>query len=188
MIIWRIAYGQGKPSAEDWGNADGGDGVAVQNVFEMASIVYAEIAGETVHEGSIIENNVPSFVTTTPISVDAFVDNNGNVHETATVTITAKNAITGEVILPTEENKGSYAETVMPETERLIEHQIDGLPVVGIVNVTQSVYYNGDVSVAEKTVIICPIWFMVTVAVVFGAIVGLIARAIVKRNKKRKSV
>ena len=80
--------------------ASGSDGVAVQNVFEMASIIYATIDGEIIHEGSILENNVPQFVTSAPITLSARIENKGNVHETATFTIEVSDFFTGNVILP----------------------------------------------------------------------------------------
>lgn len=166
-------------------DASQGEGVAVQNIFEMASLIYAEIEGETVHDGGVLENNVPGFITSTPMTVTALLDNNGNVHEKATIQIGVKNTITGEVILPTGENAGSYGDIIMPETAHLVSHEIDGLPIVGVVDVSQTVYYNGETSTNEQTVVICPIWFMATVAVVIGAIIGIIVRMVVKRRRRK---
>ena len=151
----------------------------------MASLIYAEIEGETVHDGGVLENNVPGFITSTPMTVTALLDNNGNVHEKATIQIGVKNTITGEVILPTDENAGSYGDIIMPETAHLVSHEIDGLPIVGVVDVSQTVYYNGETSTNEQTVVICPIWFMATVAVVIGAIIGIIVRMVVKRRRRK---
>ena len=163
------------------------DGVAVQSVFELASLIYAEVDGEIVHDGEILENNVPGFVTNTPVSVTARFSNNGNVHETAIVKLEVTDAIFGSQILPNDDNDGVYSEFVMPETERLLARDIGNLPMVGVVKVVQSVYYNGETSVVEQNVVICPVWFMVVVAVVIGGVIGLIIRAIMGRRKKRMS-
>ena len=55
--------------------ANGDDGVAVQNVFEMASIIYARVAGETRHEGEILSNSIPGFVTSGAPEVSTILTN-----------------------------------------------------------------------------------------------------------------
>lgn len=165
--------------------ASDADGVSVQNVFEMASIIYADIAGETVHDGEIQENNVPGFVFTTPVTISALLSNNGNVHETATFTITVSDVFTGRVILPTDENAGVYSEYIMPETTRYTEREVSDLPALGLVKINQTIEYNGQTSTVEKNVFICPIWFLIlmiaTVAAIITAIVMLIRKH--RRNK-----
>lgn len=165
--------------------ASDSDGVSVQNVFEMASIIYADIAGETVHDGKVLENNVPGFVLTTPVKISALLNNNGNVHETATFTIQVSDVFTGRVILPTDENSGVYSEYIMPETTRFTEREVSDLPALGIVKINQTINYNGQVSTVEKNVFICPIWFLIlmilTVAAIITAIVMLIRKH--RRNK-----
>ena len=165
--------------------ASDADGVSVQNVFEMASIIYADIAGETVHDGKVLENNVPGFVLTNPVKISALLNNNGNVHETATFTIQVSDVFTGRVILPTDENSGIYSEYIMPETTRFTEREVSDLPALGIVKINQTINYNGQVSTVEKNVFICPIWFLIlmilTVAAIITAIVMLIRKH--RRNK-----
>ena len=165
--------------------ASDSDGVSVQNVFEMASIIYADIAGETVHDGKVLENNVPGFVLTNPVKISALLNNNGNVHETATFTIQVSDVFTGRVILPTDENSGVYSEYIMPETTRFTEREVSDLPALGIVKINQTINYNGQVSTVEKNVFICPIWFLIlmilTVAAIITAIVMLIRKH--RRNK-----
>lgn len=161
------------------------EGVAVKNVFEMASLIYASIDGETIHDGKIMENNVPGFVLGAPINVTSRFSNNGNIHEDAIIRLEVVDSITGAQILPTEDNQGVYSELIMPETERLVSRDIGDLPIIGVINVKQSLYYNGEVSVVEQNVIICPIWFMAIIVLVIGGIVGLIVRKVVKRHKKR---
>ena len=165
----------------------GGDGVAVKNIFEMASIIYGEVEGDIHHEGAILENRIPGFSTTTPITVAATIENTGNVHDTATIAIKATNFFTGEVILPTEDNEGKYVEVIMPDTERFITREINNLPAVGVVHIEQSVYYLGASSVEVRNVIICPIWFMLLVLVTLGALVGAVVYA-VRRHRKKKQV
>lgn len=163
------------------------NGVAVENVFEMASIIYAEVDGDIQHDGSILDNSIPGFSTSTPITATVMVNNNGNVHDTATVIIKASNFLTGEVILPTDDNDGVYSEVIMPNTERFISREISNLPALGVVHVEQTVYYLGVSSVETRDVVICPIWFMALVLATLCAIVGAIVLTI-RRHKKKKQV
>lgn len=172
-----IVVSQDKEQAEK-------SGMNIENIVEMASIIYADVAGETVMDGHILENNVPGFSTTVPITVSARFDNHGNIHESAMIMIAAKNNLTGEVYLPTETNDGNYEELIIPDTTREVKRNVEGLPMLGIVHLEQTIYYNGEVSKEEKDVIICPVWFMVLIAVVFAAIVALIIRIIYKHRRK----
>ena len=163
------------------------NGVSVQNVFEIASITYAKVAGETVHDGEIKENNVPSFVLTKPVMLSALITNNGNIHETATFTITVSDFFTGHVILPTEENTGIYSEVIMPETTRYTEREVSELPDLGVVKVSQTINYNGQTSTVEKNIIICPIWFLVLMLLTIAAIITAIV-VLVRKHRHKKVV
>ena len=176
-----IAVSQNQSSAAQDG------GVAVNNVFEMASLIYAEVAGETKHETEILENEIPGFVTSAPITLKALLKNAGNVHETATIIIEAKDFFTGNVIVETENDANQYTELVMPETTRLVERDInENLPALGVVHIEQTIYYNGEQSVTTKDVIICPVWFMILLGVTILAIVGSIVLIVRKHHKKKK--
>lgn len=176
-----IAVSQDRSSAAQDG------GVAVNNVFEMASLIYAEVAGETKHETEILENEIPGFVTSAPITLKALLKNAGNVHETATIIIEAKDFFTGNVIVETENDANQYTELVMPETTRLVERDInENLPALGVVHIEQTIYYNGEQSVTTKDVIICPVWFMILLGVTIVAIVGSIVLIVRKHHKKKK--
>lgn len=168
--------------------ASGADGVSVQNVFEMASIIYADIAGETVHDGEIQENNVPGFVLTNPVTISALLSNNGNVHEAATFTVTVSDAFTGRVILPTDENTGIYSEYIMPETTRYTEREVSDLPALGLVKINQTIEYNGQTSTVEKNVFICPIWFLILMILTVAAIITTIIMLIRKHRRNKIDV
>ena len=94
---------------------------------------------------------------------------------------------TGNVILPTEENEGQYNEIIMPETTKYIEREVSSLPAIGVVKVTQKIYYQGDLSVQEKNVILCPIWFIALVVLTLAAIVTAIVLTVKKHKKKKRS-
>ena len=164
-------------------DAASSESVAVQNVFEIASVIYGTVAGETKHEGEILSNNIPGFVAYGPVTLTAQISNNGNVHEDASVFITAKNFFTGEVILPTDEDDGEYSEIIMPETTKAIEREVSNLPALGVIKINQTIYYQGTVSTMEKDVFICPIWFLALVIVAIASVVTAVV-LIVKKHKK----
>ena len=168
--------------------ASDSEGVSVQNVFEMASIIYADIAGETIHEGEILENNVPGFVLTTPVTISALLNNNGNIHEVATFTVTVSDVFTGNVILPTDENAGVYSEYIMPETTRYTEREVSDLPALGLIKINQTINYNGQVSTVEKNVFICPIWFLILMILTVAAIITSIIMLVKKHRRKKIDV
>ena len=161
------------------------ESVTVSNVFEMASIIYAQVEGEIKHEGKILDHHVPGFVTGSPITATTRFNNNGNSHEDATIITRVTNFITGETLLPSENNTGEYREVIMPETERTITQDIDTVPALGVVNVEQTIYYMGTSQVSNSVVIVCPIWFMVLVLVTISAIVAIIIRIIIKHRRKK---
>ena len=160
------------------------EGMNVDNIVEMASIIYGEVEGETVMDGHILANEVPGFSTTAPILVSARFDNHGNVYDSAMITITAKNNLTGEVYLPTETNEGVYEELILPDTTREVKRNVEGLPFLGIVHIEQSINYNGETSKVERDVIICPVWFMVLFATVVMALFALVLRLVMKHRRK----
>lgn len=164
------------------------EGVAIQNVFEMASIIYGSVAGKTVYDGEVQENNIPGFVMSTPVKLSALISNRGNVHVDATFKITVSDFFTGNVILPTEENDGEYSEVIMPETTRFVEREVSNLPALGVVKINQTIYYNGQAYPVEKDVIICPIWFLALLAVTVCAIIGTIVHLILKHHKNKRLI
>ena len=163
------------------------EGVSINNVFALGSIIYANVEGEVTHEGSILQNNIPEFSTVTPVAVSALLDNHGNVHENAIFALNVTNALTGEKIFPTDEDQNNhFSEIVMPETTRYITRNIDNLPALGIVKVEQTIYYNNEVSTVSKNIVLCPIWFFFLVALVIFSIIGFIV-ASVRHHRRKKS-
>lgn len=163
------------------------ENMKVTNVLEIASIVYAKVEGEIVHEGGVLENNVPGFLVNPPATVSTLINNTGNMHEAADIVVTAQNVFTGEVLVSPDLDNGTRRELIMPDSTKFVSMEIDDLPLVGIVKVTQSVYYNSEVSTVEKNLIICPIWFLALVLLTVSAIVIKVVKT-VRKHKKKKMV
>ena len=165
-------------------------GFGVDSILELASIVYGYVEGKIEHKGQILENYIPGFSATTPVEVTSMLSNEGNVHEDATYNLSVVNAITGETIFPTGDDKGSYTELIMPESTRHVVRSISNLPYVGVVKITQSIYYNGHYDSKEANLIICPIWLLFVIFLVISTILTLIGvkiRSIFKKRKAKKN-
>lgn len=162
------------------------EGASVRNVLELASVIYAEVEGETTHAGQVIENTVPGFVTSGAGVVRALLVNNGNVHEVATVTIKVRNVRTNETLFPRGEETGEFYELVMPGTSRYVTRELNDLPALGVYEVTQDVAFLGEVSHNTVTMLACPIWFVVLVVVTLGVIIGTVAAKIARRRTARR--
>ena len=162
------------------------DGGSVQNVFEMASLLYARVSGEVVRSGQVTKNQIPGFVTNGEPVLELSISNNGNIHEVVTTKVEIKNVITGETVLPKENMDGVYETIVMPESSHNISRTVDGVAALGVYEVRQTVNYLDEESAVSTIMIICPIWFIALVLITIASIIGMFIYSGVKR-KKRKS-
>lgn len=158
------------------------EGVAVDSVMQILSILYAEVAGETRDEGEVSLNAMPSFLLNGPITAESMVRNNGNVHTMAEYTLQVWPLFSNEEICTNEEEPETSL--VMPETERYHTQSCD-LPSIGIFRAKQKVKIFDQISEVEKMVIICPLWLLFLIAFV---IIALIIWVVMKvRGRKRDS-
>lgn len=163
------------------------EGMTIKNVYEMASVLYAQVSGEIIRSGEVLENDIPGFVTALPIITRAKIKNDGNIHETAQVKVTVKNFLNGSQLYPNETQEENTEEMLMPETERAITREVSDLSPVGLYEVTQTIEYLGKTSSSSSLVIACPIWFMAMIAVTLGVIIfGIVM--LIRRHRKNKIV
>ena len=163
-------------------NSDEGNGnVNIQSKFQVASIIYAEVTGETRNDGEIISNEIPHFLTSGPLRASSMVQNNGNVHTNASYTLQVWPLGSDEEICTNEEDNTQFP--VLPET-RKYHVETCNLGVVGVYRAKQTVKIFGETSEVEGIVILCPIWLMLIIVVIIAAIIGyFIYRA---RNRRKK--
>ena len=150
----------------------------IKEIMQMAHVIYAEVAGETTKKGSILENNVPSFSTSSKYKTSATVRNDGNIHAEAKYTLQVWPLFSDEEICTNEESPEDSL--VLPDTKKYYSQECN-LPMVGIFRVKQVVKIFGEESIVEKTVIICPLWL---IFVILFAIVLLIAWIVAKAKKR----
>lgn len=161
-------------SDEDSGN------VAIQNVMQFGSIIYAEVTGETREAGAILENNVPIISFGSPLMVSSMVRNDGNVHTDAEYTLQIYPLFSDKEVYSNEEEP--MTSLILPESERYNALTWDEAPMVGIFKVRQTVKIFGDTSVVEKIVIICPLWLLFVIVIA----TMLIIFWLVSKSKKRQ--
>ena len=170
------------------GKNDEGSGVAIRNKFQMASLLFVNIEGELDHQGEIVENSVPGFVTELPVKTHITLKNDGNTHEVAKIALEVRSFFSPAIIYPEAGDDSVLEEVIMPSTTRELTQEIGNISPLGVYEVTQTVIYmDSTASVMKQVVVSCPIWFMVliaaTIAVIAGTVIGII-----KHNKKKRVV
>lgn len=172
-------------SSNDDTDTDGS--VLVSNVYEMASILYARVGGEYIHDGEFLGSEMPGFVTKLPILIGSTFKNDGNVHEDAEISFEVRNFFTSEVVYPKTSHDGAFGDVIMPETTRYAVHQIDGISPLGIYNVSQTINYMGQTYTVDRVVMACPLWFMALLVVLAVATIAGIVFSI-KRHRRKKNI
>lgn len=161
---------------------DSSDGnVAIQSRMQIASIIYAEVAGETKEMGSILENNTPSFLLSNTLETTSMVRNDGNVHTDASYVLQVWPLFSDEEICTNEESPETSL--VLPGTERYHMQSCE-LPAIGFYKVKQTVKIFGEESIIEKTIFYCPIWLLFIIFFVIAALIIWIIMRVRHHNKR----
>ena len=151
------------------------DNITMQSVFQIASAIIANVAGDTVNSGVIVENSIPSFMLNGHLDASSIVKNTGNTYTNAEYTLQVWPMPGGDEICTNEEEPEK--DIVLPDTERYHAQSCD-LPSIGIFRAKQTVKIFGEESVLEKTIIVCPLWLLfIIVFVVVALIIWLVMRA-----------
>lgn len=159
----------------------GKSGANIESKMQIASIIYANVAGETIEKGSITENSMPSMLTSNKLEAISMVRNEGNVYTSATYTFQVWPLFSDEEICTNEENADSTI--VLPNTERYHIQSCD-LPMVGIFKAKQAVKIFGEESVLEKTILVCPLWLLF---IIILAVVAIVIWIIIRIRVRKKS-
>ncbi|MEE0888455.1 MAG: hypothetical protein U0L97_04580 [Candidatus Saccharimonadaceae bacterium] len=162
------------------------NGVNIGNIYEVASIIYANVIGEVVRDGKVTNQTIPSFITTPEFTSTATIENHGTTHEDAMVSFIITNAFNGGTIYPYDKSDTGINEVIMPDTTRELSYTFKDMPAVGPINVTQTIEYNDQTYTHTQTIFICPIWFMIVVAVLIASLLSLIIFHI-KKSRRRKN-
>lgn len=134
-----------------------GGNVMIQSDVQLASIIYAEVTGETHNEGDILSNSMPNFLLSNPLKATSMVENQGNVHTDASYVLQVWPLFSDEEVCTNEEDPSTSL--VLPETKQYHVENCNLSPI-GIYRARQTVKIFGETSVIERTIIICPIYLL----------------------------
>lgn len=159
-----------------------GDNSSVSMVQRVGILLYSSVeGGETRKEATVVENKLPSFIFTPPITATSLVKNIGNVHVEATYTLQVYPFFGGEEVYTNEENPVKL--TILPETQRFNSISWDGAPALGIFRVKQTVKVLDQVVTEEKVVFLCPVWFLfIIILIIFCVIFWIVSRVRGRRD------
>jgi hypothetical protein len=163
-------------------NSEENKGFVVKEGRQVASIIYAEVAGETIESGEITDNYVPSFVLGGSLETTSMVRNNGNIHTDAEYTLQVWPLFSDEEIYTNEEDPTKSL--IMPETNKYTVQKMENTPFFGIYRVKQTVKIFGEEKIVEKNVVICPIWLLF---VIIFAVIVLVVWLVLKSKNRKKS-
>ena len=159
------------------------EGITMQSVYQIASRIIANVAGETIEKGTIADNSIPSFLLSNNLEVTSMVKNEGNVYTNAEYTLQVWPVFSDEEICTNEESP--EANLILPDTERY-HTQTCNLPSVGIFRAKQTVKIFGEESTVEKMVIVCPIWLLFLIFFIIAVIIIWIIMRVRQRNNASK--
>lgn len=161
------------------------NGVQISGISAVASVVVADVAGQTREYGEVFENNMPTFVMSAPFVASAGVKNTGNVHTDAKSVLQVWPLFSDEEIYTNEESEDND-KLVLPDTTRYFFNTWEDVPVVGIFRAKQTVTIFGETSVNEKIIVICPLWLLFIVIFLIALLLVWFVTIIIKKVRKSK--
>lgn len=163
-------------------DSDAGTGAAITANKQIGFRLLGDIEGNTRRTGKVTEQSIPSILFNPPISATSVVENTGNTHIVASYVLQVFPLFSNEEVYTNEESP--YEVTVLPETSRYNSISWDDAPHLGIFRVKQTVTIADDTQTIEKTVFLCPIWFIfIILLLIFCAVFWIFSR--IKSRKEK---
>lgn len=161
--------------------------IDIGSIYELSSVIYAEVAGTTIHDGVIESLAIPKFSVGSP-TISATVKNAGNIHDFAQISLSVTNLLNDEEIYATTDTGGPFQEIIIPETTRLITRKLDNLPALGLFRITEQVTFGSNTKSLDQTILVAPLWFLLLLSLTVLAILSTIVTIIFKKHAKKKGI
>lgn len=157
----------------------------IHTVSQLASIVYASVAGDTRSSGALVRRDLPGFLLGSPLSISATVENTGNIDFRLHQKLTVYNFFNGQEVYSGDSSAVSGSDPrVMPETTRLNVLSWSDAPQLGIFRVHQDIAFLDQSEHFEGVVFLCPLWLLL--GVVFVIVLGVVWLVLRSVSRKRK--
>ena len=160
----------------------GGQVGPLNEVFEIAHLIYAEVSGDTIHKGSVDYVEVPSFLFSGNITGKSAITNKRNVHAYASHVLKVFPLFGDEEFFTNEEDP--QKNLIMPDAKRYTSTTWEQTPKIGIFRVIYTVEFEGVTNEVSKVVIVCPLWLVILIAIILGILI--VRPFFSKKNKKDK--
>lgn len=151
-------------------DAGEGGGIDISEGFRIGYTFFAEITGESIISGEIVETAIPSVVVDGKISATSIVKNTGNVHSVAKYRLLVYPLFSDTPAYDSDEHTVEVSDThiIFPEREYVHEMHWEDTPILGIYNVKYKIEYQGLENETTGVVLVCPGWL------IFLTLIGLV--------------
>lgn len=163
-------------------DSDSTSGAAITATKQIGFRLLGDIDGDTKRAGKVVEQSIPTILFNPPITANSTVENTGNIHVKASYVLQVFPLFSNEEVYSNEDSPQEV--TILPETSRYNSITWDGAPHLGIFRVKQTVTIADDVQTIEKTVFLCPIWFIFIILLIIFCIIFWIFSRVKSRRER----
>lgn len=134
------------------------EGLNIKANYRFSHLIYADVAGESIHDGAIHSVEIPSFLFSGKITATSMVENKGNTHAEVSHTLQIYPLFSNEEVYTNEEEPATSL--IMPGVKRTTSISWNETPSIGIFRVLYNIEFEGVKSTVDKYVIVCPLWLL----------------------------